>query len=320
MPIKLNEPLSTKLYSSWEEFTLGTGSIYMFGTSVEERSIHPKDWEEKAKGAKFIQVSSEDVGDKPVSDCRIQYDHKNEVLALRAGDELAEVIGSIPGTQIYIDITGLSHDIWAPLLRASIKTQKLLQVVYVEPRSYSFSKTPTEAEIFDLSAEIRDIFPLPGFSSLSEPAGEDPIIFVPLLGFEGHRLAYVLEQVQPPIKQTFPIIGVPGYRPEFPFHTYLGNRNILRKNDLYTRVRFAVANSASDVFCQLCELAAQYPQSLLKVAPIGTKPHALGAVLFAIQFGTRVELIYDHPIRKPKRTTGSANILVYKIGCLPMLR
>ena len=316
MPIKLNDPLSTKLYSSWENFTIGEGSIYIFGTSVEARSVHPEQWEEKAKQVEFVRVWSGEAGSTPFSTCRLEYENKSEVLHLRAGDKLAQFIGNIPGERIYIDITGLSHGVWAPLLRASISTHKPLQVVYVEPRSYSFSKTPTEAEIFDLSTEIGDIFPLPGFSSLVEPSDEDAVIFVPLLGFEGHRLAYVLEKVQPPIKTTFPIIGVPGFRLEYPFHTYLGNRNILMKNNLFTRVRFAVANSASDVFYQLVEIAAQYPGYLLKIAPIGTKPHALGAILFAIYAEKHVELIYGHPIRKPKRTSGSANILVYNVSCI----
>jgi len=316
MPIKLSNPLSTKLYSSWENFTPSVGSIYIYGTSIEARSVHPEQWEQKTKHVEFVRVWSEETGDTPFSTCRLEYGEKSQVLHLRAGDNLTQFISDIPGTQIYVDITGLSHGVWAPLLRASVNAHKSLHVVYVEPKSYSFSKTPTEAEIFDLSTEIRDIFPLPGFSSFVEPKTEDDIIFVPLLGFEGHRLAYVLEKVQPPIKTTFPIIGVPGFRPEYPFHTYLGNRNILMKNNLFTRVRFAVANSASDVFHQLCEIATQYPGHLIKIAPIGTKPHALGAILFAIHEDKNVELVYDHPIRKPKRTSGSANILVYNVSCI----
>ena len=195
-------------------------------------------------------------------------------------------------------------------------TKKRVDVVYAEPRSYSFSKTPTEAEIFDLSTQIRDIAPIPGFSSLSEPSGEDSVVFVPLLGFEGRRLAYIFEKVQPPNNLTIPIIGVPGFRMEYPFYTYLGNRNILSISKINIRVRYAVANSASDVFYQLNEISENYPNHLMKVAPIGTKPHALGAILFALNSKKPVELIYDHPIRKQRRTEGSGNILVYNVNCV----
>lgn len=316
MPIKLSNPLPTKLYTGWGEFIPSQDSIYLFGTSVEARSIHPEDWEAKAGHVKFVRVWSPDETQSTVfSTCRLEYENKDEVLQLRAEKELIEAIRNIPGECIYLDITGLSHSIWAPLLRAAIRTGKPVNVVYAEPGSYSYSRTPTEAEIFDLSAEIRDVLPLPGFTSLVEPAHEDEVVFIPLLGFEGRRLAYVLEKVQPPMETTIPIVGVPGFRMEYPFHTYLGNRNILKIKNLYVRVRFAVANSASDVFYQLGEIAEEYPGYLMKIAPIGTKPHALGAILFAIYTKRPVELVYDHPIRKARRTIGSANILVYNVSC-----
>ena len=151
---------------------------------------------------------------------------------------------------------------------------------------------------------------------LSEPEDEDLVLFVPFLGFEGHRLAYVLEQVQPPGRNIVPIIGVPGFLPVFPFHTYLGNKNILANGTLHTQIRHIMANSAFDAFYMLQEISSDYPHHTLKIAPIGTKPHALGAVLFTLCTERSVEIVYDHPIRKPNRTTGSANILVYEIDRL----
>ena len=54
----------------------------------------------------------------------------------------------------------------------------------------------------------------------------------------------------------------------------------------------------------------------MKIAMVGTKPHALGAVLFALTNPARAELIYDHPIRKPGRTGGSDRLLVYHVGAI----
>ena len=104
--------------------------------------------------------------------------------------------------------------------------------------------------------------------------------------------------------------------PEFPFHTYLGNRNILADSTLHTQIRHSIANSAFDAFYLLQEIATEYPQHFLKIAPIGTKPHALGAVLFTLWTERSVEIVYDNPIRKPNRTIGSANILLYDIDQL----
>ena len=305
MPIKLDNPLPTKLFRSWDLFLPKANSIFLYGTSVESRSIHPEEWENKIKDVKFVRVWSDEENDKNIpSNCRIQLGDMNEILKLRGEKNITDCINRLGGEGIYLDITGLSHGIWAPLLKSAIMTKKRVDVVYAEPRSYSFSKTPTEAEIFDLSTQIRDIAPIPGFSSLSEPSGEDSVVFVPLLGFEGRRLAYIFEKVQPPNNLTIPIIGVPGFRMEYPFYTYLGNRNILSISKINIRVRYAVANSASDVFYQLNEISENYPNHLMKVAPIGTKPHALGAILFALNSKKPVELIYDHPIRKQKELRG----------------
>ena len=313
----IDKPLQTRLYEDWDSFELEPGSTFVHGTSVEERSIHPTTWEHAAKDVDFVSFSSlENTTDRDFSRCTAEMHGVARTLNLSGRDQLRAFFLKIKSDIVYLDITGLPHHVWAPLLRAAAFTPKQVSVVYVEPRSYTFSRAPTEAEIFDLSEAIHGILPLPGFGVLSEPEDEELVLFVPFLGFEGHRLAYVLEQVQPPGRNIVPIIGVPGFMPEFPFHTYLGNRNILAHGNLHTQIRHVMANSAFDAFYMLQEIATDYPQYTLKIAPIGTKPHALGAVLFTLWADRSVEIVYDHPIRKPNRTIGNANILVYEIGHL----
>ena len=317
MPSPIDKPLLTILYEDWDSFELEPGSTFVHGISVEERSIHPTTWELAAKDVNFLRFSSLEYSPgRDFSQCIAEIDGSPKALQLRGGKQLHDFFCKIKSEIIYLDITGLSHHVWAPLLRAIVATSKQVFAVYVEPHTYTFSRTPTEAEIFDLSEAIHGVFPLPGFGVLSEPEDEDLVLFVPFLGFEGHRLAYVLEQVQPPGRKIIPIVGVPGFMPVFPFHTYLGNRNILGRSSLHTQIRHVMANSAFDAFHMLREISAEYPDHTLKLAPIGTKPHALGAVLFTLWARRSVEIVYDHPIRKPNRTIGSANILVYDIDQL----
>ena len=321
MPSPLEEPLLTRLYEDWGSFELEQGSTFIHGTSAEERSIHPPTWERTANGVNFLSFSSFEnsngnSADRDFSHCAAEISGSQIILQLRSGNQLRDFFSQIHSEIIYLDITGLAHHVWAPLLRAAIGASKQIYVVYVEPRTYRFSRTPTEAEIFDLSETIHGISPLPGFSVLGEPEDEESVLLVTFLGFEGHRLAYVLEQVQPPGKNIVPIIGVPGFMPVFPFHTYLGNKNILATGTLHTQVRHIMANSAFDAFYTLQKIVADYPEHVLKIAPIGTKPHALGAILFAIWTNESVEIVYDHPIRKANRTIGSANILLYDINQL----
>jgi hypothetical protein len=63
-------------------------------------------------------------------------------------------------------------------------------------------------------------------------------------------------------------------------------------------------------------IASQHPLDVLKIATIGTKPHALGAVLFSLLSPRSIELVYDHPIRKASRTEGSARVLLYEVSAL----
>src|SRR5205814_58026 len=140
------------------------------------------------------------------------------------------------------------------------------------------------------------------------PQDDLNIPFVALLGFEGGRFTYVLENIQPS-KDIFPVIGVPGFRPEFPFIAYWGNKRSLEDSKRWTNVKYVAANSLVEVYDLLTKLKKDNVSGKLKVAPIGTKPNAIGAILFAIKNPNDVELVYDNPIRKIKRTKGVGKII-----------
>ena len=52
------------------------------------------------------------------------------------------------------------------------------------------------------------------------------------------------------------------------------------------------------------------------IAPLGTKPHAIGAILYAIKNDERVELLYDNPYRNVHRTNGVGRVLVCNVSKL----
>ncbi len=139
-------------------------------------------------------------------------------------------------------------------------------------------------------------------------------LFIPLLGFEGTRLSYLLEQIQPLKENITPVVGIPGFKPEYPFHTYFGNRVALLQSESWKNIRYAPANCPFCVFYLLDELSTKNHIKNFKIALIGTKPLALGAVLYAIHHPNNVELIYDYPVRKAKRTLGYDRLLEYNIS------
>ena len=190
-----------------------------------------------------------------------------------------------------------------------------VRCVYVEPGDYRFSETPTESTIFDLSERVQGIEPLPGFASFVS-SGLGATLFVPLLGFEGARFAYTLEAVQPRREDIVPIVGVPGFRAEYPFYAYSGNRLKLAETRAWQNVRFAAANCPFSVYYVLEEIAAHRTHGKMIVAPIGTKPHALGAILYYLDHPESTEILYDHPVRKERRTEGTSRVCVYDLSLL----
>jgi hypothetical protein len=288
-------------------------SVYVSGRSEESRSRHVDELNARAAATRFVDIERQEPGQFSLVD--------GDMVRLRSPRELKAfwVDYAQTASAVYLDITGLAHHVWAPLVTSGLAAGVPLNVVYVEPLKYRRNEISSGSDLFDLTVGLGGMSPLPGFLSLAEP-DEDEFLFVPLLGFEGRRFSYLMSEVAPAGDRVVPIIGVPGFQPEFVGFAYDGNRIPLLDNDAWQRVRFAVANCPFAVFYELEAIAQANPQSFLKIAPIGTKPHGLGAVLFALAYPDLVELVYDHPLRKEKSTEGAARLLVYDVGALATWR
>lgn len=302
-----DRPLLTRTFTSADAFVPEPDSVYLHALSAEERSSHTAALRPRCSDVSFLELDcSKD------SAIAIKGDTSAADVSLRSERQLSEFWHRFGRTRSYLDITGLPHHVWAPLIRAAIARKVPVSAVYVEPSRYTFSPSPTENEIFDLSERISGIGPLPGFTVLGT-TNDDDTCLVALLGFEGTRFAHIREHVQVANENIVPVIGVPGFRPEYAFHAYLGNRIVLSDTKAWRNVRFARANCPFSLYFLLDDISRSRPRHSLKIAPIGTKPQALGAVLFALLGGRSVELVYDHPIRKAQRTSGTDRLLIYDI-------
>ena len=306
----LTEPVFTSVYSSIAELQVIRGSLYITGTSVEQRSMHTSLWEESCPTVTFARVV-----DSGRYEARVSVDRADIVVKLRSLRSISELLNRTEYSAVYLDITGLDHHIWAPFLRGMRDCVERGLCVYVEPVDYRFRSDPTEASIFDLSEHISGVEPLPGFVSLGS-FEEGQSVFVPILGFEGTRFTFILETLQPDRRDVVPVVGVPGFRPEYPFYAYFGNRLPLEQTKAWQNVRFVPANCVFSLYHLLGQILEHHQRRVLRIAPIGTKPHALGAVLYYLDHPSTTELIYDHPIRKARRTVGVSRVCVYDVSLL----
>jgi len=231
-------------------------------------------------------------------------------LALRDEASLDKALCS---PEILVDISGLSHRVWTPIIKSLYARKVSTRVLYAEPMSYKLHPSPASATIFDLSSDFEGLEPLPGLARLSGPRDESKCLFVAMLGFEGNRPERLAVQVDPPPK-VIPVVGVPGFQLEYPAFTVACNRLFMDEYKAYSEVRIARASCPFEAFRELTKIRQDYPEHYMYLAPIGTKPHALGTILYAIANPDTTEVMFDHPVRKPGRTAGIGVIHVYDFG------
>lgn len=297
----LREPLlTTELESA--DFLCETDAIYLYAAGPEERSDLDPDWASAQGGVEFVEV--EELSTDEIS---------IRSSSVRLRDRVAIENAIQHSGCLYIDITGMTYSTWAPLVGAAISSAQRCRVVYREPLDYRRSENPARGMIYDLSERIAGIAPLPGMASIHLRRSEASVL-VPLLGFEGTRLAHILENTEPDADRVIPIIGAPGFRPEYTTQAFLANRLSLEQEQHYSRIQFAKANCPFDLFHQLVEVQRSFAGAFLRIAPVGTKPHGLGAVLFALGRNGRAEIVYDHPLRKQRRTSGQSRVCLYEIS------
>ena len=293
------------------------GACYIFGRSAEGRSGHLDSWQPNAVDIDFVEI---DEDDDP-SSFGIARGAVQRTIRLRSEAEMESGFEFVADRDVYLDITGLSHHIWAPVLRSVLLTQnpRSVTAIYAEPGAYTTAPNRLDGILYDLSERLRGLAPLPGFLTLVTPT--DRTVLVPLLGFEGHRFRFLLSELEPPSNSVVPVLGVPGFRLEYPFFSILGNERPLSEEFRFSKVKLARANCPFDLAFRLRSIASDRSPDLMQVATIGTKPHALGAVLFALAYPDVTELVYDHPVRRDSRTSGTGSLCVYPLdGFIELLR
>lgn len=214
---------------------------------------------------------------------------------------------------ICIDITSLPMSVWGPLVRVAIVDDRELWLVYAEPGEYQAHKSPTPPELFDLSERVGDVEALPGMARLTGPRPDTPLLLTIFLGFEGGRARHVTTTLDPE-PTIVPVVAVPGMHAEYATQAVECNREFLKNTGAFTYIRWVDAVCPFSVRDLLADIAAEHSESYMYIAPIGTKPHALGALLYAIDNPSTCQIIYDHPIPRKGGTSGIGKTYVYRVN------
>jgi hypothetical protein len=175
-------------------------------------------------------------------------------------------------------------------------------LVYAEPQDYN---RPRRSQIvhrrdFDLSDEVEEFTAVPGNPLLLLPERE--VRAVIFLGFESQRLNRFLDQTSIAPGCCEFVFGVPAFRPGWEMDSFANNFRVLKGEKMAGRVHFCGAHSPVSAYEALVRIYGACSSQRVSVAPIGTKPHGVGAALFLCEHPD-VGVVYDNPKRKKERSS-----------------
>ena len=244
-------------------------------------------------------------------ECKIESAGMSSTLRYRSEISIRDLLQ--PDRPICIDITSLPMTVWGPLVRVAVRDDRELWLVYTEPGEYQAHKRPTPPELFDLSERLGDVEGLPGMARLAGPPPGTPLLLVVLLGFEGGRARHITTTLEPQ-PTIIPVVGAPGMHVEYATQAVECNREFLKNTDAFGNIHWVDAVCPFSVRDLLDDIANENRGTYMYVAPIGTKPHALGALLYCLSCPSDCEIIYDHPTPRKDGTSGVGKTHLYRVN------
>ncbi|MBM4146955.1 MAG: hypothetical protein FJ240_11930 [Nitrospira sp.] len=171
---------------------------------------------------------------------------------------------------------------------------KELTIFYTEPQSYLFPRGIFSS--YRSSIGPITILEIPGFSGFETRGGKRVLVI--LLGFDGDLSKEIYEDISP--SETLVVNGFPSYTPKFKDISLIANEKLTSDKDV--EIAFSRANNPFEAFNLLEYIKKRNGNAFINIAPLGTKPMALGACLFAL-YHPDVRVVYPLPETYEKVTT-----------------
>lgn len=227
---------------------------------------------------------------------------------------ISRIQKTIPDSKsVWIDVSGLSFNVWGPILKAIKNKWNKVAVIYTEPKRYAAHPKPVTKTQFDLTTEYREVSPPPGLANIRGPKDEGKTIFIPFLGFEGNRVRNLAVSLDPVPSRIIPIVGVPGFKAEYPQFSVFSNMEFLESNNCFDYIRMSRANSPFDANNTLEAVNNEFKDYYFYIAPLGTTPSTLGVLIYFLKNDITSEIMYDNPLSEPGSRSGIGKTHVYFI-------
>lgn len=107
----IDRPIITKTYNNLESIEIENDSVYLYGQSLEDRADISTLIQTASKNIKYIKLNINN------EETTLSV-HLKEILTVNLNDENSiNNFSLIFKKKFYLDITGLTHSAWAPLIK-----------------------------------------------------------------------------------------------------------------------------------------------------------------------------------------------------------
>lgn len=224
-------------------------------------------------------------------------------------DKYEEYLNLFNEHKILIDMTTIDVPSLAHLLDFIDSRIKKFSICYIEPVNYSklIGSTSNINQSYQLSEDGNGLDYITPFMLSPLDKIEKYLISI---GYESNRLAGFLsstEEVKAEVEKNI-MIGIPAFNAGWENRSIDANYRFLKD----TEIHIVPADDPIQTYLNLVKLGKSAnitsTNNKLIVVPIGTKPHSLGMIWFALENKGKVGMIYDFVTKIPKRTEGVKKI------------
>ncbi len=221
----------------------------------------------------------------------------------RSSDYAAEMVNEYDREKVVLEATTLGFaELFCAtnaLLSSGVTT---VNIIYIEPAEYQ--RVRPGGDQFALSEPTLGYVAIP--NSIVDLSSDEVEAGVFFLGFESERLDRALEEYQMIASKDVKLVfGIPAYHPGWELDAIIPHLTALEQHKL--QLDYCSANDPEAAFeCLERTRRALGTDKRMFVAPIGPKPCGIASAVFASIYQEQVGLLFDHPRRKKKRTSGTS--------------
>lgn len=262
----------------------------------------------------MILLHGEELDDRGESACRsapesgrVQLSFGVDDMSLTVGtqkkssDLAVELLSAYDWRRVVLEATTLGFaELFCAVNALLAGGATWINIIYVEPAEYT--RDGKDTGLFALSEPTRGYVAIP--NAIVDLASEEVEAGVFFLGFEPERLDRALEEYQMIVSKDVKVVfGIPAYHPGWELDAIIPHLTALESHRL--QLDYCSANDPEAAFeCLERTRDTLGAEKRMFVAPIGPKPCGIASAIFASIYPKQVGLLFDHPRRKKKRSSG----------------